>query len=188
MGRRGPKPKPVHVKRMQGNPGHRPIPTPVAQPVASPLMRMDVIEPHAITMPDYLTEPREQALFAGILADYFQRRVAHPVDVHAYARWAFLMHRWIIAKEGVTRGRPRKLKKNAQGAYYRDPFFRDALDLERLLQAQEDRLGLNPISRQNILKGLAQMPAPFTGDKTVEASAEPERAVASPIGIGRTVN
>jgi len=35
--------------------------------------------------------------------------------------------------------------------------------LERLLQSLEDRLGLNPVARQNYLRGLAALPAPLAG-------------------------
>jgi hypothetical protein len=83
----------------------------------------------------------------------------------AYARWAAYLHRWWICKEGLD-GKAtwiRTTSKHIEDMPRRHPLFKDMLDLERVLQSLEDRLGLNPVARQNIMRGLAAMPAALGG-------------------------
>ena len=146
---------PDEVKAAKGNPGKRKL---LLADNESPR----VSRPLNYTMPETLTHEREQRIFREIVEDYLQRRVARPQDLFAYARWAHYVHRWMICKETLDQPGAMTVYKSVSphGTYYRrNPIFKDQLDVERVLQSLEDRLGLNPAARQNIIRGLAAMPA-----------------------------
>lgn len=89
-------------------------------------------------IPDFLTGDRERAIFRKTVEDYLQRRIARAPDFVGFGRWAHYLDAWIRAKE------------------------HDEIDLqmelERVIRPLEDRLGLSPVARQEILRGLAAVP------------------------------
>lgn len=186
---RGRRPLPDEIKALKGNPGKRRLasldkakakPAAKAKPRRSKGKAAPAKPPAAtqIQVPDFLTGKREKALFMKVVDDYLQRRVARPPDLTAYARWAHYLDRWIICKE-TLQGKSTFFKSESKhGALLRrHPLFKDQLDIERVLQSLEDRLGLNPAARQNIIRGLASLP-PALGDLFNDdpdaASDEPE--------------
>lgn len=96
--------------------------------------------PVSIEVPDFLTTDRARAIFRHVVEDYLQRRIARAPDFVVFGRWAYYLDRWI----GVTAAAGELDQLNT---------------LERLLRSLEDRLGLSPLARQDILRGLAAMPA-----------------------------
>lgn len=157
---RGRHAQPDAVKALKGNPGKRKLALDNAgkeDSRARPALA-------AVTAPEFLTHDREKAIFTKIIEDYLQRRIARPVDITAYGRWASYVHRWVGCKEQLDgKATWYKIASNHGERLARHPMFKDMLDLERVLQSLEDRLGLNPAARQNILRGLAAMPAAMGG-------------------------
>jgi phage terminase small subunit len=155
---RGRRAQPDEVKALKGNPGKRRL----ALEGAGRPDRQTKVGP--IPIPEFLTNDREREIFKRIIDDYLQRRIARPTDLTAYARWASYVHRWVSCKEQLD-GKATWFKSESKwGALLRrHPLFKDMLDLERVLQSLEDRLGLNPIARQNIIRGLAAVPPALGG-------------------------
>jgi Phage terminase, small subunit len=171
---RGRKPIPPHVKALRGNPGKRPIPTDF--PVIENLIPFP--RPAVLEFPEFLSHERERHIFKLIIEDYLQRRVARAPDFHAFGRWSHYMHRWICCKEQLEGKATWFQYETAAGKQIRrHPLFRDMLDIERMLESLEDRLGLNPAARQNILRGLTAMPAALGGDIFPGQDADGEAGV-----------
>lgn len=158
---RGRRAQPDAIKQLKGNPGKRKLLLEKGAQTATGPAKLPPLQ-----IPEFLEHEREILIFRRVVEDYLQRRIARPSDLTQYARWASYLHLWIDCKE--------QLKKNGGRTYYlvqsnhgkrlaRLPSFKDMLDLERVLQSKEDRLGLNPAARQNIIKGLQAMPAALGG-------------------------
>lgn len=156
---RGRRAQPNEVKALKGNPGKRRLALENAGKSSARPQKHVAVQP-----PEFLTQEREREIFSRIIDDYLQRRVARPTDLTAYARWASYVHRWISCKEQLD-GKSTWFKSESKwGALLRrHPLFKDMLDIERVLQSLEDRLGLNPIARQNIIRGLAAVPPALGG-------------------------
>lgn len=184
MGRRQ---KPDELKTLQGNPGKRRLPKPEAEaaPGVAPAATAAALEPPApFEIPDFLTHAREREIFARVVEDYLRRRVARRQDVIAYARWAHYVHRWIKCKEQLGDGGTWYETKSKHGDMLRmHPAAKEQLQLERVLQSLEDRLGLNPVARQNVLRGLSALPSALGGlfdEKPKEAPAKPDAGETEP--------
>jgi len=153
-GRKG---KPRDVRVAQGNPGKRPIPP--SQSSAEPnSARRGEIAP-----PDFLTKTEERALFMAVIAGVLNGAVARSTDVNAYGRWAAYAILWAENKRAIDGPGTEVVYETTSkhGAMLRiHPRFAALEKLERLLCHLEDRLGLNPVARQNILRGLQALPLP----------------------------
>lgn len=187
---RGRKPIPPELKRLRGNPGNQ-----TQAALGSDLTVIDNLVPFPrkaqIEIPEFLTHERERHIFKLIIDDYLQRRVARAPDFHAFGRWAHYMHRWVLCKEKLGDRETWFQYDTAAGKQIRrHPLFRDMLDIERTLQTLEDRLGLNPAARHNILRGLTAMPAALGGDIFNDDDKQPpkgtqtvEAPAPSPLGF-----
>jgi len=148
------------LKALRGNPGRRALFLEDKLAPGTP--------PPAITsMPDFLKHEREITIYKRVIEDYLHRRIARMADTNAYARWAVYMHRWMTAKESIDGIAIPAYQ--VKGRWNRLPSFRDLLDLEHVITALEDRLGLNPVARQTIIRGLSTLPVDLGGmedDKT----------------------
>ena len=171
--------KPDALHRLRGNPsgkagvGDWPVPEQVI-----PFPRKVALE-----IPDFLTDERERQIFKLIIEDYLQRRVARAPDFHSFGRWAHFMHRWVCCKEQLEGKATWFQYETAAGKQIRrHPLFRDMLDIEVVLERLEDRLGLNPTARHNILRGLTAMPAAMGGDIFADDDKQqPETIEAPPV-------
>src|SRR5579884_3616481 len=156
---RGRRQKPDELKRLAGNPGKRKLAADDSLAAAAPAPDQAPIE-----TPDFLTHARERVIFERVVVEYLRRRIARRQDVIAYARWAHYVHRWIKCKETLGDGDTWYETKSRHGDMLRmHPMAKEQVQLERMLQSLEDRLGLNPVARQNVLRGLAALPAPLGG-------------------------
>jgi phage terminase small subunit len=170
------------MKAAKGNPGRRAL-KPSEDKTPTLLEKIEC--------PEFLTAPREREIFRRIVEDFVLRRIARKPDLTAYARWAHYVHRWILCKETLDgKATWYKTESNHGEMLRRHPMFKDQLDLERVLQALEDRLGLNPVARQNIIRGLAAVPPALTGlfdeggdDNKSGAGAEKAPEPSSPVGL-----
>jgi P27 family predicted phage terminase small subunit len=185
---RGRRAVPDEIKALKGNPGKRKLAFNPNndQPSAK--------EKPTLAIPEFLVHEREREIFRRVVEDYLQRRIARSPDLTAYARWASYLHRWIKCKEELE-GKSAWYKSSSKHGdmFRRHPLFKDMIDIERLLQSLEDRLGLNPTSRQNIIRGLSTMPAAlgglFGGDepaenqpKSIDEIQGEDAPVVSPLG------
>lgn len=159
---RGRRKQPAEINEMKGNPGKRAatfkrtLNADVAANEGKPVGPSQV--------PDFLKAPREQQLFRRVVDDYLQRRVARKTDFMAYARYAAWLHRWILCAEQLHNKATFFKSESKWGTLLRrHPLFKDMLDIERVLQSLEDRLGLNPVARQNIMRGLSALPPALGG-------------------------
>ena len=180
---RGRRAIPDEVKALKGNPGKRRL---ALKAAAGEIAKVD--GPRAVlAIPEFLTHDREREIFRKVVEDYLQRRVARAPDLTAYARWASYVHRWIGCKEDLE-GKPTWFKSSSKHGdlLRRHPIFKDMLDIERVLQSLEDRLGLNPVARQNIMRGLSAMPAAlgglFGGDEPPTEGDKPDVDAPAPEG------
>ncbi|HSH41046.1 MAG TPA: P27 family phage terminase small subunit [Arenicellales bacterium] len=182
---RGRRAQPDALKAAKGNPGRRKLQDQIGEAKAPALL--DKIE-----YPAFLTHDRERELFRRIVEDFVLRRIARPPDLTAYARWAHYIHRWMLCKETLDgKATWYETESNHGKMLRRHPMFKDQLDLERILQSLEDRLGLNPVARQNIIRGLAAVPPALTdlfdehgqgGEDRPQDSGE-KPADESPVGV-----
>lgn len=152
---RGRRAEPDEVKAAKGNPGRRPLKG--GGDAKAPTL-LDKIE-----YPAFLTHQRERELFRRTVEDFVLRRLARPADLVAYARWAHYVHRWMICKETLD-GKASWYETNSNHGKMlrRHPIFSEQLKLEDVMIKLEDRLGLNPVARQNIIRGLAAVPPALT--------------------------
>lgn len=158
MGRRR---KSDDLKALQGNPGKRKL---VEAAGGADASEKTAAAPGPIEPPDFLTHDREREIFNRVVGEYLRRRIAARADVIAYARWAHYVHRWIKCKETLGDGGTWYETKSKHGDMLRmHPMAKEQMQLERMLQSLEDRLGLNPVARQNILHGLRDLPAALGG-------------------------
>lgn len=178
---RGRRPLPDEIKALRGNPGKRKL----AQDQDASGKKPPPKKPILIEPPAFLTDEREKQIFLRVVKDFMPRNVAHSSDLTAYGRWAAYVHRWIHCKEQLDGKETYYISESKWGVLRRrHPFFKDMLDLERVLQTLEDRLGLNPIARQNLIRGLAALPAPLGGlfdDPPPEDAGEQDGTAPEPL-------
>ena len=192
---RGRRAQPDELKAMRGNPGRRKLSLGSRRARGSLPGALEI-------MPGFLTQEREKELFTRVIDEYLQRRIARPSDANAYARYCAWLHRWWIAKEMLD-GKTTWYESTSNHGKLarRHPLFKDMIDIERVLESLEDRLGLNVVARQNIVRGLANMPPalggvfgdeikdePIVGEPPTPDLPQPDDRPPSPIGLGRTLN
>jgi len=179
--------QPDELKALRGNPGKRRLATP------KELRGLGAAPSAQEIMPAFLTQHRERELFVRIIDDYLQRRIARSSDANAYARYCAWLDRWWTCKEAID-GKTtwyESSSAHSKKLARRHPLFKDMMDIERVLESLEDRLGLNVVSRQAIIRGLATAPSVASGfgDKPADNQAGEQPIVddrpPSPIGLGR---
>ena len=169
---RGRKALPDEIKALKGNPGKRKLnlQTPEAQ------------EARKIEQPKFLKGETEKAIFKRVSDELNRIRFIKHTDIDVLGRWCYYMSKWISLKHRVD-------AKNAD-VYYETaskhgtmlrthPIFASLLQIERMLMALEDRLGLNPSSRQTVMRGLINAPnipaADLFGKPAEEAPKAPAK-------------
>lgn len=164
---RGRTPIPDAVKALRGNPGHR-----KKQLAAGAVESTSWIAAGetaiartlaGFEVPDWLTSERSRKIFKGVVEDYLQRRIIRAPDFICAGRWALYLDLWIAAKDGADK---------AAG-------LDRLVAIERVMRPLEDRLGLSPLARQDILRGLAAMPAAI-GDMLTDEKQK--SGVTPPVG------
>lgn len=179
---RGRRAIPDEVKALKGNPGKRKL----ALQSAGADDARPASTPSPLTFPEFLTGPREREIYRRVVEEYLQRNVARSTDLNAYGRWAHYLDRWWLLKD-TLKDQPDIYKvASNHGTYFRqNPLHKLKLDHEKVLQSLEDRLGLNPAARQNLMRGLAALPPPalsgFFGDDAPEKNPDDKSGPAAPI-------
>lgn len=157
----GPKPKPGEIAAQQGNPGHRPIVTAPSAPSIDP------------TTPDWLDDQGRE-IWSLYMPKLRSMGFVKETDRMAFARLCDHTARWMRLR----------VKVNAKGESYEtvsrhgtmnriNPDFAAMLRLEEKLVSLEDRFGLTPAARQQILSRL-------TGPGDIDVTNSGQAADASP--------
>jgi phage terminase small subunit len=124
----------------------------------------------ALYTPSFLRRALEKRIYSRVVDDLISRRLARAADLDAYGRWASYLARWITLDRKLKPGDEAYETESKHGKMLRKhPHFAAMIDLERVMMALEDRLGLNPAARQNIIRGIAALAnTPFAGDLFAE--------------------
>jgi P27 family predicted phage terminase small subunit len=194
MGRRGPKPEPVAVKRAKGNPGHRPV----VEDSAAALPTGAV----SIQPPAWLHSKRKGArkaegleIWNRLAPRLITLKLLTPADVETFARYCRNFARWLAMNTILDREGEVYETVSQHGNLRRaHPAYLVADRLERQLLAAENNFGLNPAERQRIFAARAQTGDPaardlFGGeekrpaDTTAAKPAEPAAPSENPVGF-----
>lgn len=180
MGIPGPKPKPAELAELQGNPGHRPLnKTPEALPSVDP------------TAPDWITSnPGALAIWQAYMPHLRVMGYVRNTDRLAFARLCDHTARWLKLRAKVDAKGESYTTESRHGTMERiNPDFNVMMRLEDKMLTLEDRFGLSPATRQQILRALregdgATSPPPelFAGQPEAGQARAPE-APSSPIGM-----
>jgi P27 family predicted phage terminase small subunit len=167
-GRRG---VPDELKALKGNAGKRKLNLADKPVDATPAA-------NAVLAPDYLVGADEKRIFKRVSEELNQVRFVRRTDTDALARWCVYMAKWVSVK--------RRLDSKDADVYYETaskhgtmlrvhPLFAALFKIEQHLMSLEDRIGLNPTSRQSILRGLINAPQlPNNNDLFGEGAQKPE--------------
>lgn len=167
----GPKPKPAELAELQGNPGHRPIAKGPELPLQPPADQ---------TAPEWLGAE------ARVIWGWFAPKVRglgwfKATDVPAFGRYCEHLATWLRLKERVAgKGESYTTTSNHGTMERLNPDFVAMLRVEEKLVALEDRFGLTPSARQQLMRGTVIDTAVPTAGTTIGGAA---RAESSPIGL-----
>lgn len=186
---RGRKPDSAAVKRAKGNPGRRPVQDTPEESEADTAGEAEA-QPVESSAPAFLEgKPRE--LWDLIAPDLIRLRFVKATDFNAFARYCVNLTLYADVQRKVQDGDLEYETESRHGKMRREtPSFRAMLRLDKVLTEAEDRFGLNPVARQQLLLRMASTPAGLPldnpnapkGDDDPAAKDAPEMP-ASPIGL-----
>lgn len=163
---RGRKALPDEIKLLKGNPGKRRL----------HLCKEPEGEATQVKAPDYVSGPLEKKIFARTVEALSTARFVRRTDADALGRWAVYLARWVSIKKRLNGKKADVYYETASkhGKMLRvHPLFASMFKVEQHLMALEDRLGLNPTSRQSIVRGLINAPAIPPSDLFAEGAEKP---------------
>ena len=169
---RGRKPDPAEVKDAKGNPGKRKI---TRTPDAVPGLPVDA--------PKHLPA-KAKKVWAALAPQLRQLKFLRATDQEAFTRYcAHLAEYWSLSvdlkKEGTTYE-----TESRHGRMHRiNPKFLVRERLENRLEALEDRFGLNPRARQQILQQMASQAGLPIDTPQQPGSDAPAAPSPSPVGL-----
>lgn len=166
---RGRKALPDEIKALKGNPGKRRLH--LARQSDEPIAR--------IPPPAFITSPEERKIFACACEALNTARYIRATDADALGRWAVYLARWVSIKKRLTGKKADVYYETASkhGKMLRvHPLFASLFKVEQHIMALEDRLGLNPTSRQSIVRGLINAPQLPPGDLFGDGVEKPQGA------------
>ena len=178
---RGRKPEPAAVKEAKGNPGRRRIATGV----------LEARELAAAAPPELAAAARQ--VWERLAPELARLKFLRETDRGAFARYCeYLAGWWIFTAALRTEGETylAKSEHNPDGLLRINPKFLLRERLERHLVNLEDRFGLSPMARQQILQRLAgilpiarEQPDMLAGAAAQAPAAPPQAPAASPVGL-----
>jgi hypothetical protein len=172
MGRRGPRPQSDELKSLRGNPGLRALnladPANAAVGVPGTLVGAGPVTTAAI--PEFVNRPGEKAAFKLIVEGYLQLRIARAEDLNGYGRYAVYLNFWREAKELSVKTGAHLGTEGTRG------LRRSIVELEGMMRQLEDRLGLNALARQQIIRSLPTLATPTRLEDPASVPPEAEAA------------
>lgn len=154
---RGRKALPDEIKALKGNPGKRRLMISQAEDSVAT----------SVKAPGYVTTVDEKAIFQRVSAQLASVRFIRATDADVLGRWCVYMAKWVSIKKRLQ-GKRADVYYETQSKHGKmlraHPLFASMLKIEQHLMALEDRIGLNPSSRQAILRGLINAPNLPKGD------------------------
>jgi P27 family predicted phage terminase small subunit len=180
--KRGRKVKPDALKIAQGNPGRRPI-------APAPAPAVDAAAKAAgLVAPAELTDVKAIAIWARTTWRLAGLNFIQPTDADAFARYCKYLSLWYqLAEQIDVDNLVITTKSDAVEMDRLDRRFQAMLLLDKRLEALEDRFGLNPQARHQLLRdkmgqrnagtgqlpGIADAPKTETKDKPAPTPAPP---------------
>ncbi|MBP7339104.1 phage terminase small subunit P27 family [Niveispirillum sp.] len=143
---RGRRPEPAAVKIAKGNPGKRRVAD------APDLGAVGAIKPPAAMG----TGARN--IWRDMAPELQRLKFLRATDVQAFARYCEHLYDWWSLTKSIRKDGRKYLAKsdhNPEGIWRTNPDVRDRERVEKQLVALEDRFGLSPAARQQILQRLA---------------------------------
>lgn len=169
---RGRRALPDEVKALKGNPGKRRLILEQVDNDAGP-----------VKAPSYITTVMEREIFKRVSAQLSSVRFIKATDSDALARWAVWMAKWVDIKKRLSAKRADVYyeTKSKHGKMLRaHPLYASMIQIDKQLMALEDRIGLNPTSRQAILRGLINAPSLPAGSLFGEGVEKPQEPIVTP--------
>jgi P27 family predicted phage terminase small subunit len=174
----GPKPKPAEIAAAQGNPGHRPLATTPELPASA-----------AIEAPQWLaSKPEALAIWNAYTPRLRFLSFMRDTDVQAFARLCDHTARWLALRAKVDEKGESYVTESKHGTMERlNPSFVAMLRVEDKITALEDRFGLTPAARQQLLRAMrdgdGDAPPDLFGATPDAAQTKRPEAPSSPIGL-----
>ena len=174
----GPKPKPAEIAEAQGNPGHRPL-------VKSP----ELPASGDIKAPEWLaSSPEALAIWIAYTPRLRFLSFMRDTDVQAFARLCDHTARWLRLRTKVDAKGESYVTESKHGKMERlNPDFVAMLRVEDKITALEDRFGLTPAARQQLLRAMrdgdADTPPDLFGASSADGQKPAPEIPSSPIGM-----
>jgi P27 family predicted phage terminase small subunit len=147
--KRGRKPKPDALKIAQGNPGRRAI----APSTAAPAPADAAAKAAGMVAPAELTDVKAIAIWARTTWRLAGLNFIQPTDADAFARYCKYLSLWYqLAEQIDVDNLVVTTKSDAVEMDRLDRRFQAMLLLDKRLEATEDRFGLNPQARHQLLR------------------------------------
>lgn len=145
----GPKPKPAEIAEKQGNPGHRPI---AKTPDANAVIGADAASVAVdSTAPEWLDDTG-LAIWRAYMPKLRAMGYVRDTDRNSFARLCDHTARWLRLRAKVDEKGESYTTESRHGKMERiNPDFAAMLRVEEKLVALEDRFGLTPAARQQIM-------------------------------------
>lgn len=171
---RGRKALPDEIKQLKGNPGKRKL----------YLSAEAGDDAGGLTPPDFVSRPLEKLIFARACDALAAARFVRRTDIFALGRWAVYMAQWVEIKKRLSRRKGTAETEIKADVYYETksrhgtmlrvhPLWASLYKIDQHLMSLEDRLGLNPTSRQAIVRGLINAPQLPPGDLFGDGAEKP---------------
>lgn len=174
---RGRKAQPAEIAAAKGNPGKRALGRPKDGEGEISL------PPESQSVHPYLSN-RARAIWERLAPQLRAMKMLRETDVEGVARYCEYLNRWWVLERRLRRKSITYETVSAHGKLRRmDPDFLAQGMIEKRLVALEDRYGLSPRARQEILRALAAAPLGLPlGEKSREGEA-PSAPADSPVGL-----
>src|SRR3990172_5572457 len=152
--KRGRRAKSASLRRAQGNPGRRPLPVAAAPPQNPELPPVGADSISQFQPPSELTDRAAIRLWQRTAPKLAGINFIKSTDVDAFARYCKMLSLWygiaakVEPKSIVVRTFSEDVEMDRLGKH-----FQAMLLLDKRLEALEDRFGLNPAARLELLRG-----------------------------------
>lgn len=181
---KGRKPKPAEVREAQGNPGHRPLST-----AAHDVPGLKASAPKGLPV-------AARRIWEELAPELARMKLLRSTDFGAFSRYCEHLARWGALTKDLRKNGETYTSKSAHGELERvRPAFLVRDRLESRLESLEDRFGLSPSARQQLLQRLSmapplpQQPGLFGDDAAQQSAPSPDAPsippapAASPVGL-----